>query len=226
MIRLGDYREVLGDVMADAIITDPPYSERTHAGHDAGAESATHGPGGRQKLSYTAWSEDDVFDFADWSVEHCRGWICALTDHLLAPAFSDRLEHLGRYVFAPLPLFSPGSTVRLLGDGPSSWTCWLVVARPRTAEFAKWGTLPGGYVVPPERGDEGIVGGKPLAAMRAIVRDYSRPGDLICDPCAGAGTTLRAAEIERRRGIGAEINPETFGLARRRIAKALTVSML
>lgn len=38
-LRLGDYREVLADVEADAVITDPPYSERTHKGHDAGVDA-------------------------------------------------------------------------------------------------------------------------------------------------------------------------------------------
>jgi 23S rRNA G2445 N2-methylase RlmL len=36
-LRLGDWREVLADVEPDAVITDPPYSERTHSGHNAGA---------------------------------------------------------------------------------------------------------------------------------------------------------------------------------------------
>lgn len=30
-LRLGDYREVLAGVTCDAVITDPPYSERMHA---------------------------------------------------------------------------------------------------------------------------------------------------------------------------------------------------
>ena len=38
----------------------------------------------------------------------------------------------GRYVFSPIPLVDEGMTVRLRGDGPSSWTCWLCVGRPRS----------------------------------------------------------------------------------------------
>jgi len=54
--------------------------------------------------------------------------------------------------------------------------------------------------------------------MRAIIRDYTRPGDLVCDPCAGAGTTLLAARMEGRRSIGAEMMPEHYDIARRRLA--------
>jgi DNA modification methylase len=56
--------------------------------------------------------------------------------------------------------------------------------------------------------------------MRAIVRDYSRPGDLVCDPCAGGGTTLLAAIMEGRRAIGSEIDPVTFEKAVKRLRDA------
>ena len=67
-----------------------------------------------------------------------------------------------------------------------------------------------------------VVGGKPLDLMRAIVRDYSRPGDLICDPCAGGATTLLAAAMEGRRAVGAEIDHETYAKASARIARGYT----
>ena len=61
--------------------------------------------------------------------------------------------------------------------------------------------------------------------MQAIVRDYSRPGDLICDPCAGGATTLIAAATEGRRAVGAEMDPKTYALAQARIAKGHTPNM-
>ncbi|MCC6596997.1 MAG: hypothetical protein IT477_10855 [Rhodanobacteraceae bacterium] len=60
--------------------------------------------------------------------------------------------------------------------------------------------------------------GKPLDLMRAIVSDYSRPGDLVCDPCAGYGSTLAAALQKGRRAIGAECDPEVYAEAQRRLA--------
>jgi site-specific DNA-methyltransferase (adenine-specific) len=53
--------------------------------------------------------------------------------------------------------------------------------------------------------------------MRAIVSDYSRPGDLVCDPTAGYGSTLAAALQKGRRAIGAEVDPEVYAEARKRL---------
>ena len=67
----------------------------------------------------------------------------------------------------------------------------------------------------PERCE--VVGGKPLALMAAIVRDYSRPGDLIVDPFCGSGTTALAAAMEGRRCITSEEKPEHYAIAKRRL---------
>jgi hypothetical protein len=146
----------------------------------------------------------------------------SITDHTLAPVWADELAAMGRYVFSPLPLVEIGSRVRLTGDGPSSWSCWLVVARPRS--LSDWGTLPGAYVFK-GKGDRVCMGGKRTDAMRALVRDYSRPGQLVCDPCAGGATTLLAAEIEGRRAVGAEELADQYETARARFARGFTPSL-
>jgi site-specific DNA-methyltransferase (adenine-specific) len=197
----------------DAIVTDPPYSERTHAGNDAVEGLRDHGA-----IQYRSWSSRDADKACCVWSRACRGWIVILTDHVLAPIWAAGLEAAGRYAFAPLPFLSPGSRVRLAGDGPSSWTCWIVVARPKHAPYSKWGTLPGGYVVQPERGME-LVGGKPLKLMTQLVEHYSRPGDVVCDPCCGAGTTLRAAVDLGRRAVGIDISAEHCELTKRRLAQ-------
>jgi site-specific DNA-methyltransferase (adenine-specific) len=70
-----------------------------------------------------------------------------------------------------------------------------------------------------------VVGGKPLWAMRALVRDYSRPGDIVCDPTAGGGTTLLAAAIEGRRAVGAEMNEDNYRKAKRRLEAGYTPTL-
>ena len=211
-LRLGGWEDALIDVeQVDALITDPPYSERTHAGHDA-----IKGVGKRRGLDYEAWRREDVDRFVESWHPRVRGWIVIMTDWSLAPHFEAALQRCDRYVFAPLPFVSPGSRVRLLGDGPSCWTAFVIVARPRSQEFSTWGTLPGAYVVKPERRML-VTGGKPIEGMRAIVRDYSRAGDLVADPFAGGATTLIAAAVEGRRSVGCEIDEDTFSKARKRI---------
>lgn len=233
-LRLGRWQDVLADVeVCDAVITDPPYGERTHSGHDDGVtvptrdvpakNGRTRGDSNRRRLGYGMWTDDDVRAcVASW-VRRCSGWSVFLTSHDLVPAFEEALEKAGRYVFAPLPYVAPGSRVRLSGDGPSSWTCWVVTARPRALPWAKWGTLPGAYILPPGFKEAmPVVGGKPLWLMRAIVRDYTRPGDLVVDPFCGGATTAIACRMEGRRCITSEQDPETFAKALARVKRGVT----
>lgn len=221
-LYLGDAREVLPGITADHIIADPPYSDRTHAGHNmlgAGplADGITDGAN-RSTLGYEALSFADARSLARLFAATSGGWIVWLTDHFLTVEVADELEKTGRYVFAPLPYFHPGRSVRLLGDGPCSWTDWIVVAR--TAKQKTWGTLPGGYVAGEGWNDKQRMGGKPTRLMRLLVTHYSRPNELICDPFMGAGTTGVACMMEGRDFIGVEIDPAAFELSCRRIEEA------
>jgi len=197
----------------DHVIADPPYSARVHGGHDRQVENCRREEKGAMvnAIDYPAWTPEHVAQAASSWHDRTHGWIVVITDHLLAPVWERCLAALGRYVFAPLPFVSPGSRVRLAGDGPSSWTCWIVVSRPRHKPYSNWGTLPGAYICPPERMP--LVGGKPKRLMRALVNDYSREGDTVCDPCMGAGTTLWAAEDLGRSAIGIDISEEHCKLA-------------
>lgn len=220
-LRQGDWREVLADVVkCDAVITDPPYSERTHAGQrsDQAAHSKSFVP-----LEYASFTANDVSEFVRVNASRCRGWFVVFSDHTLQIEYEKALEEIGRYVFAPLPQVTTNRSVRLAGDGPATWTTWLTVSRPRSLEYSNWGALRGAYIDGVGDRKPGVVhGAKQLHTMRAIVRDYSRPGDLIIDLCAGGGTTLLAAVIEGRRAIGAEIDLDTFNKAAHRLQAGYT----
>lgn len=223
-LHLGRWQETLSGVTCDALITDPPYGSRTHRGHNDGEEQvrAITGQATRTAIAYSHWTPDDVRLFvASWA-PRCRGWFCAMTSHDLVPAYESALDAFGRLTFAPLPIIQ--KRPRLVGDGPSSWTVYLLVSRPRGAPFNTWGCLPGAYFSRCEK--NGVVAGaKPLDLMRSIVRDYSRPGDLVCDPCAGGGTTLLAALTEGRRAIGSEIDLVTHAASSARLAAGYTPDM-
>lgn len=210
-----DCRDLLPELGGiDHIITDPHFSEQTHTGHN-GISSRTK----RTALNYGSLSEDETVELAGLFASHSAGWVVWFTDDHLAPHIRKAMKSTGRAVFAPLPFIQPGRSVRLSGDGPSSWTDWMVVSR--TASLRKWGTLPGGYVAGEGWKDKEHMGGKPLKLMLAVVSDYSKPGDLVCDPCLGGGTTLVACVKTGRRGIGIERDPATFDKACRRISAAL-----
>ena len=66
-----------------------------------------------------------------------------------------------------------------------------------------------------------IVGGKPLWMMQDIVRDHTRPGDLVVDPFAGSGTTAIACHRLGRSCVTCEQDPDTYALARGRVDREL-----
>jgi len=223
-LRLGDWDTALEDVEeVDAVITDPPYGARTHSDESLAKQvvSAT-GQATRRRLGYSAWEPENVAEFVAAWAPRCRGWFVAMTSHDLIPDWERAYLEAGRYAFAPVPWID--KRPRLIGDGPSSWTCYLMVSRPRTTEFSRWGCLPGAYL-PGARPASPVVGGKPLWLLEALIRDYTKRGDLVCDPCAGWGTTLLAAVSQGRRAIGSEVDPKTHALAIERAASGVTLDM-
>jgi DNA modification methylase len=59
----------------------------------------------------------------------------------------------------------------------------------------------------------------PHALASDHIQSWSNPGDVVLDPFAGSGTTLKAAKELNRRFIGIEINPEYVAICKRRIAQ-------
>lgn len=220
-------------VTVGALIVDAPYSERTHDANDgsAGRDPRSMKDPGKinRPLNYACWGDADVKRFVEVWAPLCSGWMVSITDTALGPVWMGQMEGAGRYAFSPIACVQSGSRIRLLGDGPAQWSTWAMVSRPRSgAWLTEWRrersardeivSLPGAYVVPPGESDRSpVVGGKPLWLMRALVRDYSRPGDLVCDPCCGGGTTLLAAKLEGRRYIGCDIDAAHVEIARERL---------
>jgi DNA modification methylase len=57
--------------------------------------------------------------------------------------------------------------------------------------------------------------------MERLVEYYSRPGDLVCDPCCGAGTALLAALRTGRRAVGGDAMREHAELAADRCGRRM-----
>lgn len=59
-LYLGDCMEILPTISGvDAVISDPPFSGRTHEGHDCGAQEGRDGAA-RKALGYAAWTDEEV----------------------------------------------------------------------------------------------------------------------------------------------------------------------
>lgn len=59
----------------------------------------------------------------------------------------------------------------------------------------------------------------PDELAKDVVASWSNPGDVILDPFAGSGTTLKAAKELNRQWCGIEINPEYCAIAEARLSQ-------
>lgn len=237
--RCGDWRDVLADVgECDAVITDAPFSERTHGGQRHGRKDERYGKkDGSQRLShrgigYQPWTENEARAWAAHWCARSRGWVCTFTSHDLINILEESFRIAHFTLFAPLACTQLNRNVRLAGDGHANWTDWLmaerplVVARPRSK---RWRALCGAYVGSPvdngenalDRSKRAVAGAKPLWLMRRVLRDHARAGDLVVDTFGGGMTTALACVLEGCSCVVAERDPETFALGVARLRTAL-----
>jgi hypothetical protein len=226
-LRCGHWQEVLADIgEVDAVICDPPYGARTHRGHNKASDQVRSATGQKTRadLHYTHWTPDDVRAFVAHWAPRCTGWMACMTSDDLIPVWRQAYEDAGRYHFAPVGVLTYHP--RLTGDGPGSGLVYLMVSRPKSRKFQ------GGWSNPPWYGpyypatEKMHIGGKPLDLMKKIVSDYSREGDIVCDPCAGGATTLLAAGELGRHAVGAECDKDTYTKALDRLRLAINQQSL
>jgi DNA modification methylase len=60
---------------------------------------------------------------------------------------------------------------------------------------------------------------KPVECMAKPIRNNTKPGQLVCDPFLGSGTTLVACEQLSREGVGIEIDPKYVAVTLERLSE-------
>jgi site-specific DNA-methyltransferase (adenine-specific) len=218
-LRLGRWQDVLDDVVqCDALITDPPYSERTHNGQRTGSSIR------KSTIKYKQLTNNEYIEISKHWSKVTKNWSILFGDHYSYNMHEKSWLHNGWYTFSPVIWIKNNAPPRFSGDGPACQCEFILVARPKTFVQVS-GSRPGFYIT------NTVATGKPGAKhpgfkhinlMRALIRDYTLKDDLIVDPYAGSGTTLLAALIECRRCIGAECDPNTFKLAVERLKAGYT----
>jgi len=201
----GDNREILpglGDRSVDCVITDPPYSDRTHEMTRSNSHGARRH--GNRVLSgsfgFDCISEEDLRTTLGECGRISRGWVVASIDYRHAFAFQDepppglRMLRVGVWLKTnPNPQIS--------GDRPAQG--WEAIAyMHRTDIRPKWngGGRAANFHLPSAQ-REGHPTTKPLPMVSQLVRWFTNPGDSILDPWAGSGTTGRAAKDEGRTAV-------------------------
>jgi len=216
-LRSGRWQDVLQHVEhVDSVITDPPYSAQTHDGQRTGSSTR------KSTINYDPMTREEAHAFIAAWAPRVRSWVVVFGDDTTQGWFKEALRDAGLYTFAPLPFVKTDAPPRQSGDGPASGTEWIVVARTMRKP-AMPGSRPPHYTGPTAstRGAaDGMPGSKPLWLMRCLLSDYTQPGDLVCDPFAGMGTTGVACVERGRMFVGAEVDAERAAAAAARINAA------
>lgn len=211
-LRFGRWQDVLQDVVCDVLCTDPPYSERVARGYRSG-----NNPDDTRGISYGYITKDDAEELAESWHTRTNRWALIWCDHVAWQWHESAWSRRGWMTFAPVIWVKKSAPPRMCGDGPASQADHLLVARPRVGYVAD-GSRPGWYLAETPRAGhhyQGVTGNKDPAAVKALLDDYCRPGDIVCDPYAGSGTTLLCAKDMT--AIGAEVDPNHYRIASDRL---------
>lgn len=222
---LGDCLEVLPTLgKVGHVLCDPPYEEEVHAAFGSIRQIRTDGKhrSRHSELDFESVNVDRD-RFASALVESCEGWLLVFTLAEGVRAWRDGIQAAGGKWHGSLFWVKPDAAPRFNGQGPA-----------RGAECAALAWCGGGYRSWNAGGKRGVYTHcvnvdrqgehpteKPISLMSELVADFTKPGELICDPFCGSGATGVAAVKAGRRFIGIEQNDRWFDLSCRRISDAL-----
>jgi site-specific DNA-methyltransferase (adenine-specific) len=201
-----DCREILPQILADVVVTDPPY------GVAFKGKNTKHTLRSQDGYSLI----DDTPEYvAEVVVPIIAGLIAAVGRAVVTPGIRNMFKYpapdavgtifypsgagLGRWGFTcSQPIFYYGKDPYLakgMGSRPDSFS--TTEAAPRN-----------GHPCP-----------KPLAAMKWLVAKGSLEGETVLDPFAGSGTTLLAAKELGRKAIGIELEERYCEIAATRLSQ-------
>ncbi len=202
---LADCREVLDGLTADCFLTDPFY------GVDGGRGGRAR-EFGKAKYADLEDTPDTVAQIAVPAVAHLAS-VCkrgAVTPGIKCMSLYPQPADIGSF-------WTPAA----IGVGPWGFTTFhpiLYYGRDYRAGRGPW---PTGRQVTEQAQKNGHPCPKPLEAWKWLLQKVSQDGETVIDPFVGSGTTLVAAELLGRRGIGIEIDPGYFDIACKRVEAAV-----
>lgn len=210
---LGDCREVLPTLgRVDAVIADPPYADNTHK-----QAKTNRGKGwGTKLVTFEALDDDGFRAVATACLAASDGWVVMTCDYRHAALMYDAPEfvRLGAWV-------KPNPMPQISGDRPGQgFEAVLILHAGRRRKAWARGGGAGVWTVPTHGGGAEVPTQKPLALAQAFVADFTLPGELVCDPFMGSGTTGVACALSGRRFVGIEADARHFDVCRRRIEEA------
>lgn len=233
MVQCSDLEDVAVENGAfDHVVTDPPYAERVDRNARRGKKS-DHAISEVMPLGFDPATAAKRALWARWIATATRGWAAVFSDHESSMDWAQHLERAGlEYVRCALwvrtwePELTP-ERPRLSGapqfTGAYPAVGHEVIVLARKASKVRW--LGHGkaavYTAPVVRGDDRMhPTQKPVSLMQDILRDFVKPGQSVCDPFVGSGSTMVAAKLLGMPAFGIDNQAKYRDYAARRVAGA------
>lgn len=205
----------MADESIDCVITDPPYSERTH---QKASKKVANGVVSHGIDTFDSFSDEKLYEVYDEMARITKGWIVSTIDYNHAfkfetePPKNMRQMRIGVWV-------KNNPTPQISGDRPSQG--WEAISYLYKKNLRAWWNAGGahGNYVSNLATPTGHPTPKPIAMVSSFVERFSKNNDIILDPFAGGGTTLLAARNLGRKVIGVELEEKYCELIAKRLSQ-------
>lgn len=209
----GDCRDVLPEVAADLIVTDPPYGIADAPISSVDRADGKRGPRGGFPNTWHPPSDWDKALDPSWLPLALAVAPVAMFGHWRKRrAFEDvvGMEPRAEIVWVKDTHVGPPCPVAMRDERIWIWSAASI--RPNHFETSAWEAP-----IIPTWGHRWHKNEKPLALMKRLVAWL--PGLVVLDPFMGSGTTLRAAKDLGREAIGVEIDESHCEAAAKRLSQ-------
>jgi DNA modification methylase len=218
------------------IITDPPYEVEAHTKARRALKDATQRKGAKNTGAVRRIDQPLEIDFGAITSEQrtqagmlfaglAKRWVIAFCQVEAVAAWRDAYKAAGLDWVRGGVWRKPNGAPQFTGDRPGQgFECLAIGHKPGKK---KWngGGKHGVWSVPLDhraggKGKQPHPTMKPVDLMVQLVKDFTDPMDIVCDPFAGSGTTGVACIRTGRQFIGVEKDPTYFALAANRLREA------
>jgi len=207
-VYCGDMLSILPTLgPVDHIISDPPYEDELHS-----AIGRIRRTDGREMIADLGFAGVNASRsaIAAACVKASSGWLILFTLAEGVRAWRDDIQAAGGKWDTCLAWVKPDASPRFNGQGAArgfenAVTAWCGKGYRSWNSGGKRGVYT--HLVNYQRQGEHPTE-KPVPLMEELVLDFTKPGQLICDPFAGSGTTGVAAVKCGRRFVGIKPRPD------------------
>ena len=209
----GDCRAILPTLEGvDHVITDPPYSERTHS-NVRSAKLRANDHGGRfgsdtrrnVDLGFDHLTDDLRGYCAEWFAKLAHRWVLVFSDVESDHLWRDDMTAHGLDYVRTGAWIKLGSTPQFSGDRPATGFEAITIAHQKGRKRWNGGGKHAVWTHPIVLDRGGSVRfhptQKPMGLMSELLELFTDPGDVVLDAFAGSGTLGVAAKFAGRKAV-------------------------